>query len=145
MQLKHFEMHHHFFFSLLPSSSPLLSSESYAAYQCISRILISSAQIVPAASLGKKIATELQKCLSDIYVLVSQPGVNAADYQSGFSTPHLSQKVLGHDHKIRSSLTVTDVLGQLEVENFSDVIQKACGAELVNVDASSTLLQSNPL
>lgn len=101
------------------------------------RILASTPQIVSAASLSNTINSELRKCPSDTYVIVSQPGVNAADYHDYFSAPHMRQNIAGDNKHIRSSTTVSDVLGALDVESMSKVVQEKCGAEVLHVDASS--------
>lgn len=68
--------------------------------------------------------------------MVSQPGVNAVDYEDRAS-PYLRMKMLGDDKTIRSSLTVKEVIGKLSGDHFSRVIQDKCGAGQLRVDASS--------
>lgn len=111
-------------------SIPSFSNMSYA------RILISSPQIVPATSLSDKIVAEIQKCLSDTYVIISQPGVNAADYHSHLSVPHLRQMISGDIKAIRSSLSVTDVIGNINSERFGQVAEDACGARSIRMTSS---------
>ena len=45
--------------------------------------------------------------------------------------------MLGNDKSIRSSLTVKEVLGWLDVDNISEAVQDGCGAAHLRVDASS--------
>lgn len=45
--------------------------------------------------------------------------------------------MLGDDKDTRSSLTVKDVLGQVEGDEFSRILQDRCGAAPLRVDASS--------
>ena len=101
------------------------------------RLLASSPDLTSAASLSKIVIPELEACTSDTYVIVSQPGVNAVDYQ-GRASPFLRMKMLGDDKSIRSSLTVKDVLGELSGDHLSRVVQEKCGAGHLRVDASST-------
>lgn len=100
-------------------------------------IPISSAQIASEASLNKAISQQLQKCPSEIYVIVSQPGVNAVDFEDPFSAPHLRQKLMKEDENIRSSLVVSEVVGGFDSANISTIIQHTCGASRLEVDASS--------
>ena len=72
--------------------------------------------------------------------MVSQPGVNAADYGSRFSAPHLRKRIAGEDENVRSSFTVADVVGEMDTKRLVDVIGKKCGAGLMSVDASSKCL-----
>ncbi|MCJ1262037.1 hypothetical protein MMC22_001906 [Lobaria immixta] len=93
--------------------------------------------IISAASLSKTITSELRKCPSDTYVIVSQPGVNAADYHDRFSAPHMRQNIAGNNKNIRSSMTVPNVVGALDADSLSKEVQEKCGAEVLLVDASS--------
>ncbi|MCJ1454245.1 hypothetical protein MMC28_004597 [Mycoblastus sanguinarius] len=102
-----------------------------------SELLASSPDLVSAASLSKAIVPELEACTSDTYVIVSQLGVNAADYHGRLSAPHLRMKMLGNDKSIRSSLSVKDVLGGLDAQEMSRIVQAKCGAGHLRVDAST--------
>lgn len=70
-------------------------------------------------------------------MIVSQPGVNAADYQDRFSAPHMRQNIAGDNKNVRSSITVSNVMGALDAEGMSKEVQERCGAEVLHVDASS--------
>ena len=48
--------------------------------------------------------------------------------------------MLGDDKSIRSSLTVREVMGELNGDILSKVIQEKCGAGHLRVDASSKSL-----
>ena len=112
-------------------------SQSNQALLTLSSIPISSPRIVSEASISKALTLELQKCPSDVYVVISQPGINAADFQDPFSAPHLRQKLMGEDQNIQSSLVVSDVVGKFDSANISSMVQGNCGASLLEVDASS--------
>ena len=101
------------------------------------RILASSPQIASAASIDKTISTELGKCPSDIYVIVTQPGASAEDYKSTHSSPYLSRLVSGQDKQIRSSFSVANVLGEIDVSALSRTLENRCGVGTLHVDASS--------
>lgn len=101
------------------------------------RVLFSSPQIVKPASLRTSINKAFQKCPSDTYVIVSQPAVNAADYHDPEAAPRLRRNIGGENKNIRSSMTVSDVLGALDAESVSRQLQEQCGAEVVRIDASS--------
>lgn len=96
-----------------------------------------SPQIVRAATLSQDLERQLGHCPSDTYVLVSQAGVSAADYSSKASMPQMRAKMLGRDGRIGSSLSVQAVLGNLDIEAFSRMLQDKCGAALTRIDASS--------
>lgn len=84
-----------------------------------------------------EITSQLERCPSDNYVIVSQPGVNVVDYHNRHSAPHLKQMTLGREKETRSTLIVTDVLGDIDADKMVRVVQDKCGAVLLRVDASS--------
>jgi hypothetical protein len=102
-----------------------------------SDILVSSPQIVSGPSINKEIALRLEACPSDIYVIVSQPGVNAVDFQGSVSAPHLRRKLSGDDRNIRSSLMVSDVIGKFDSTNLRRIVEEKCGATPLKIDAST--------
>ena len=108
-----------------------------ANLQVLIRLLTSSSDLVTAHHLSEIITPQLEKCTSDTYVIVSQPGADVTDYSAQGATPHLKQNVLGDTKNIRSSLAVKEVLGQLDIEEMSQVVQSRCGAGHLRVDASS--------
>ncbi|MCJ1474609.1 hypothetical protein MMC13_003269 [Lambiella insularis] len=104
-----------------------------------SEILATSPQIASAASLTSTIRAELRKCPSDVYLIVSQPGVTAIDYRSQQSTPYLRRWVSGEDKHVRSSFTVSEVLGEFDTTALVSTLEQQCGAGKLNVDASTGL------
>ena len=129
-----------FFFSTSEYVIPTRSLSCYVQLylrSTLRSIPISSAQIASEASLNKAISQQLQKCPSEIYVIISQPGVNAVDFQDPFSAPHLRQKLMREDENIQSSLVVSEVVGGFDSANISRNIQHTCGASQLEVDASS--------
>ncbi|MCJ1402145.1 hypothetical protein MMC11_005364 [Xylographa trunciseda] len=104
-----------------------------------SEILASSPQITTATSLSTIINSELAKCPSDIYIIVSQPGATAGDYRSKNSTPYLRRYISGEDKHVRSSFTISDVLGEIDTAAFSNTLEQQCGAGTLSIDASTGL------
>jgi hypothetical protein len=99
--------------------------------------IISSPQIVTASSLIETLSTNLEKCPSDTYVIVSQPRANAADFAVARSAPHLRKRISGDNENVRSSLSVTDVLGVVDTDLIQSSLEEKCQAGLMTVDASS--------
>ncbi|KAA6411842.1 MAG: hypothetical protein FRX48_03992 [Lasallia pustulata] len=102
-----------------------------------SEILIPSSQVASAASITAELESQLEKCPSDTYIVVSQPGVKAADYDNRFSAPHLRKRIGGDDENARSSFTVADVFGEIDPNGLVRLVEKKCGAGLMSVDAST--------
>ncbi|MCJ1226798.1 hypothetical protein MMC12_003452 [Toensbergia leucococca] len=102
-----------------------------------SEILASSPQIASAASLSETLTKSLERCPSDTYVIVSQPGVNAVDYRNRHAAPYLKSRITGTNRDIRSSFTVTDVVGEIDPNQLVSVLETQCGAGILSVDAST--------
>ena len=90
-----------------------------------------------ASSLTSDVSYILSQCPTDIYVVVSQPGVKPSSYASGKTTPALSTRIRnGQQHGILSSSTIDEVVGKLDVESWHNILEKDCGAQIVEVDAA---------
>ena len=107
------------------------------ANSVLRRFQANAPQIVSAAPLSRHIVPQLESCPSDTYILVSQPGANAADYSSRDSVPQMRARMLRKEGKVGSTISVEDVLGDLNLEICSKMLQDKCGAGLTRVDASS--------
>ncbi|MCJ1309969.1 hypothetical protein MMC25_003630 [Agyrium rufum] len=106
------------------------------AFFSTSEILASPPQIISASSLSALLRTELQKCPSSTYILVSQPGVDSAS-GSKQRSGYLQGWMNGRNSHIRSSFAVSDVLGLLKVDEILSTLEKSCDARKVYVDAST--------
>ncbi|KAL8750201.1 MAG: hypothetical protein Q9199_007226 [Rusavskia elegans] len=102
-----------------------------------SELLTSSPQIASASTVQETITSQLSKCPSDTYIVVIQPGVHAEDYSDSYAAPHLRRKVSGEDKRIRSTMSVSDVLGQVNAEEIVGIVEEKCGAALLRIDAST--------
>ena len=92
-------------------------------------------------SVQLHIEEQLSTCSSDTYILVSQPGVNAADFKTASAAPHLRRYMTGGEGEDSRSPTasfhVPDVLGHFDLVWAESYLERTCGAEIMNVDASS--------
>lgn len=100
------------------------------------RVLSSTSQIRSASSLNDDLGSSLSSCPSDFYVLISQPGVHAVDYSKRASSPLLREKVLGNEESTGSSFVVNEVLGEVDATRLQDTLEKKCGAQTTELDAS---------
>ncbi|KAL8811297.1 MAG: hypothetical protein Q9200_001908 [Gallowayella weberi] len=103
-----------------------------------SELLISTPQITSASTLSETLTSQLSTCPSDTYIIVTQPGVHAEDYTDRYSAPHLRRKVLGEDESVRSTMSVTDVLGDVDTGKIIGILEEKCGAVVLKVDASTS-------
>ncbi|KAL8924385.1 MAG: hypothetical protein Q9172_002732 [Xanthocarpia lactea] len=102
-----------------------------------SELLTSVPQIALASTIQDIIVSQLSKCPSDTYIVVTQPGVHAEDYSDRYAASHLRRKVSGEDERIRSTMSVMDVLGDVDAEKIVEVVGDKCGAALLRVDAAT--------
>ena len=68
---------------------------------------------------------------------MSQPGVNANDYEDKEASPWLRRLIAGDDKAVRSSLAIPDVRGTFNAEKINEMLETKCDAEHVRLDASS--------
>ena len=76
-------------------------------------------------------------------MIISQPNVHAADFANSRGTPRLRQMLNGDDKRIRSNTAVRDVVGEMDADHIIQVLKGACGAEALEVDASSMFSHFN--
>ena len=92
-------------------------------------------------SIQLYIEEQLSACSSDTYILVSQPGVNAADFKTASAAPHLRRYMAGGEGEEAQSPTanfhIPDVLGHFDLVRAESYLERMCGAEIMTVDASS--------
>lgn len=87
-------------------------------------------QIVSSEQINKQLSESLNGCSSDVYILVSQPGVSAEDFEDPNASIHLSRRVRGSDAAVKSSLVVPEVLGAgLDVATAKSLLVKSCGVK----------------
>lgn len=98
----------------------------------------SDVRLRSASSLTSDVSSILSQCPTDIYIIVSQPGVQSSSYASAKNTPALSTRMRdGKKLGIQSSSTIDEVVGNISVESWHDVLEKDCGAYIVEVDATA--------
>lgn len=104
----------------------------------VHRLLTSTNKIQSADSVVADISKSLSQCPSDFYVLVSQPGVTANDYKQRKSAPSLAQKLSSKPSStIRSSLSIPEVLGEIDSTLWEEVLEAQCHVQTTEIDAST--------
>jgi hypothetical protein len=105
-----------------------------------SRLLLPGAQVRLAGSVTSDISHILSQCPSDIYVLVTQPGVSALDYESHGNAPALARYMIASQKpSVRSSASVAYVAGLLDTNRWQEVLEKECGASAIHLDTDSMI------
>ncbi|KEF51417.1 uncharacterized protein A1O9_12566 [Exophiala aquamarina CBS 119918] len=104
-----------------------------------SELLISSSRLQNAQAITSDVALTLSQCPSDYYILVSQQGVSARDYQCKKNTPALAQRLSTSQQPgsvIKSSLAVTDVVGTVDPTTWTELLQTTCGVQTTEIHAA---------
>ena len=116
----------------------MFSTSESANLHTIGHSTASESRLRSASSLTSDVSSILSQCPTDIYIVVSQPGVKPSSYASGKTTPALSTRIRNSQkHGIRSSSTIDEVVGNLNVESWHNILEKECGAQIVEVDADA--------
>ncbi|KAI9809708.1 MAG: hypothetical protein M1825_000140 [Sarcosagium campestre] len=95
--------------------------------------------LIQSSSLLQTVKQRLEGCSSDAYVIVSQPGVSDADFEKAESAPRLKRSMAAgiKDSLVRSSFSVSDVIGDFDVDDVQDFLEVTCKTEVMSIDASS--------
>lgn len=76
-------------------------------------------------------------CPSDTYVVVSQPGVEAFDYDRPNAASNLQRRLAEADARTASSLAIPQVQGSVDTRSLVATLQKQCDANVVSVNIDS--------
>lgn len=76
----------------------------------------------------------LKDCPSDYYFVVRQAGVSSADYVDGFLMQALAADISGKNKEIRSAKSVSEVIGEVDVNGVSRHLMRHCDAAQIIVD-----------
>lgn len=88
----------------------------------------SGASIAHSTSITADVLEALKECPTKNYVVVEQEGVSAADYADGRSTPRLAQYMAGQHHDVKSTVSVPDVVGKVDVTEITKYLESKCGS-----------------
>ena len=108
-----------------------------AANRCPHRFETSSQQIQSGSSVLDDVTNKLRSCPSEFYILVSQAGAHASDYESRDSAPRLREKVLEKDGPVKSSFMVNEVVGDVDIHSLQSMLESTCGAGATEVHAGT--------
>lgn len=101
------------------------------------RILNSARTLSSAEAITSEISSSLSLCPSDRYVIVSQAGVSSSDFTSRKGTGFWSKLSPKDADRVRSTVSVPDVYGKIEISQWEQTLKEQCGAEVLHVDAST--------
>ncbi|RMD44262.1 hypothetical protein DV735_g801, partial [Chaetothyriales sp. CBS 134920] len=114
-----------------------------------SELLNGATKISTAEAVQSEISQSLSRCPSDYYILVSQPGVTTDDYRTRRTSSSLSQLVVGKtgggdsNSDIRSSLSISEVIGTIDVSALANEVVQACNIAQFDIDATAGLIPAS--
>ncbi|KAF1929575.1 BIG1-domain-containing protein [Didymella exigua CBS 183.55] len=88
----------------------------------------SGASIAQSTSITADVLEALKECPTKNYVVVEQEGVSAADYADGRLTPRLAQYMAGQHHDVKSTVSVPDVVGKVDIAEITKYLESKCGS-----------------
>jgi hypothetical protein len=100
----------------------------------------SSRQVQSAADVLRTTKEFLRGCPSDIYVIVSQPNLNVADFSSSTALPRLQRFV--SRNTVKTKIRVSEVIGELSTRDLEDYLESHCGAAVIEADQLSMINSS---
>ncbi|WEW60022.1 hypothetical protein PRK78_005505 [Emydomyces testavorans] len=96
-----------------------------------------SRQVASSTAVQDDVYNKLLSCPSDFYIIASQPGVHVLDYNARKSAPRLREKVLKKDGAVRSSFTVSEVVGDFDTEGLVSMLESRCAADSISLNGAS--------
>jgi hypothetical protein len=84
----------------------------------------------------------LSSCPTERYLLASQPNAHATDIRGCSGTPHLCRAI--SNEKIRGQLSVSEVVGLIDVDALGDSIKRACANQNKVAEVHETKLAPLP-
>lgn len=99
-------------------------------------------QIQTSSEVLKHTKSVLAECPTDRYLVVTQPGVHAADLRrdDGCAMPHLCRAV--DDSRIKSRYTVSEVVGSVTGAGVAEYIRSSCAEKKKTVTVNEVALGS---
>jgi hypothetical protein len=97
----------------------------------------SSRQLRSAANVLRITKEFLSGCPSDIYVILSQPNLNVADFSSSTALPRLQRFV--SRSSVKTKIQVSEVIGELSTRDLEDYLKSHCGAAVIEADQISII------
>jgi hypothetical protein len=97
---------------------------------------VSAEQLQSSTDVLRATKEFLSTCPSDIYVIISQPNANAADYSSHGCVPYLRRAM--SNEGVQTKFSVSEVVGLEEgnADDLADYVSKNCGHITVHKDIS---------
>ncbi|KAF9692420.1 hypothetical protein EKO04_009553 [Ascochyta lentis] len=113
----------------LPSALAFSNTSPFFLFSTADLLLESSgASIAQSTSITADVLAALKECPTSNYVVVEQEGVSAADYADGRSTPRLTQYMAGQHEQVKSTVSVPDVVGKVDVAEITKYLETKCGS-----------------
>ncbi|TID27656.1 hypothetical protein E6O75_ATG00423 [Venturia nashicola] len=98
---------------------------------------LQNTQLASSSSLSSQIYHFLSLCPAATYIIVSQPGVSATDYSPRLSAPHLRHLLNRTEKTGPVTVTVPEVVGNIDAHRITRYLEDQCSAEILKADAAT--------
>ena len=112
----------------------MFSTSETANLQHIGDSTESASQLRSGRSLSSDVSSILSQCPTDLYIIVTQPGVRTSDFSSS-KTPALARRIA--KHSLPSISVFDEVIGNVDINSWHNILESQCGAQIVEVDTVS--------
>lgn len=120
----------------LPQALAFRNTSPFFLFSTADLHVDSSADFALSASLAASVQHALSDCPTRTTLLVRQQGVSSADY-SGHHASRLASYLDGSNAAVKSSMTVSDVVRDMDTNSIAAFLQSHCGAELLTLHGDS--------
>jgi hypothetical protein len=97
-------------------------------------------QIASAGKVLEYTKEFLNECPSDVYIIVSQPGIDFAILEDNNAGSTLMEK-LYRDKTIKGRMAIPEVVGQLNSEAIIDFLKEKCATKVIDVLGPQKMLK----
>lgn len=120
----------------LPQALAFRNTSPFFLFSTADLHVDSSADFALSASLAASVQHALSDCPTRTTLLVRQQGVSSADY-SGHQASRLASYLDSSNAAVKSSMTVSDVVRDMDTNSIASFLQSHCGAELLTLQGDS--------
>lgn len=116
----------------LSGTSPFLLLSTEPLHQPAIR----STQFSTAPHVQQAVLETLSTCKAQLYVVVSHPGLNEADFADTEAMPAMRSRVLKSSGPYHDVVQIPEVVGDIDVETIVSGLERSCGVQRISLDSN---------
>jgi len=113
------------------SSSPFFLLSSTPLHDSTT---LRSKQLALASQVTDETLAAFRGCDAELYLIVSQPGLSAGDFEAGKAMPRMRRRMLQGADMYEAAVQIPEVIGDVDVEEIQRVIGERCSGRKVSVE-----------